>query len=64
MCRLWVDAPTEVSHGASAGPKVVESPGPSLPFEAATKTPAARAFRNPTVSKSVHSAEGTFEPIE
>ncbi len=64
LWRLWVEAPTEVSHGASAGEPVVAGSGPSLPFEVATKMPAARAFRKPTVSKSSHSSDGDAEPIE
>src|SRR6478609_6518627 len=64
LSRLCVEAPTEVSHGASAGEPVVAKPGPSLPFEVATKMPAARAARKPSVSKSSQDADGEEEPIE
>ena len=47
------------------GEPVVAQTGPSLPFDVATKIPAARALRNPTVSKSSHSPPtGSDEPIE
>ena len=45
LWRLWVDAPTEVIHGASAGEPVVVSSGPALPLEVTTLMPAARALR-------------------
>src|SRR5690606_31283027 len=64
LYRSWVEAPTEMIHGASAGDPVVASSGPEFPFEVATKIPAARAFKNPTVSKSLHRAEGASDPIE
>ncbi len=64
LCRLWVEAPTEMSQGASAGEPVVAKPGPSLPLDVATMMLAARAFRNPMVSKSLHRADGALDPIE
>ena len=37
--RRWVEAPTVVTHGERCS--AVEAPGPELPADAATKTPAA-----------------------
>jgi hypothetical protein len=42
--RLCVPAATVVIHGD--GWATVETPGPSLPADAATKTPASAALRN------------------
>ena len=64
LTRLWVSAPTDVIHGASAGEPSVAAPGPSLPADVATKIPAARALRKPSVSKSSHAADGDGDPIE
>ena len=43
--RFWVLAPTLVSHGTEAGLPVVAAPGPLLPFDVATNTPASAAKR-------------------
>src|SRR4051794_33036151 len=43
--RAIVLAPTVVSHGTEAGEPTVPAPGPSLPAELATKTPAPEAAR-------------------
>ena len=42
LCEL---APTLVSHGTEAGPPMVPAPGPELPADVATKTPASAANR-------------------
>src|SRR3954471_10148498 len=44
--RASVEAATVVSHGTEAGEPTVPTPGPSLPAELATKTPASLAPRN------------------
>jgi hypothetical protein len=62
--RLWVLAPTAVTHGASAGEPTVAAPWPALPAEVATNTPARAANRNETASASEASADGASEPIE
>ncbi len=41
-------AATVVSHGTAAGEPTVDSPGPALPAEFATNTPASEAPRNAT----------------
>ena len=43
--RACVLAPTLVSQGTEAGLPVVAAPGPELPLEVATKTPASAANR-------------------
>ena len=43
--RASVLAPTVVSHGTEAGEPTVPAPGPLLPAELATKTPASEAPR-------------------
>ena len=52
----WVLAPTVVTHGL-AWP-TVGAPGPRLPAEAATKTPAAVAWRNASSTESVTVSPG------
>src|SRR3954451_2502861 len=48
--RASVSAPTVVSHGTEAGEPTVEAPGPELPAELATNTPASEAPRKATSS--------------
>src|SRR4051794_1386856 len=48
--RASVSAPTVVSHGTPLGEPIVEAPGPELPAELATKTPASDAPRNAIAS--------------
>ena len=50
--RLWVDAATVVTHGLRWS--VVFAPGPELPAEAATKTPAAYASRKASSTGSLY----------
>src|SRR6478735_6021352 len=55
--RVWVEAATVVTHGERWF--AVEAPGPSLPAEAATNTPAAYASRN---ASSTGSVDGSVPP--
>src|SRR6476661_9240346 len=50
--RIWVDAATVVTHGAKC--PVVPAPGPSLPADVATKTPALYASRKAISAGSVY----------
>src|SRR5690606_2688409 len=50
--RRWVDAATVVTHGETW--LTVAAPGPLLPAEAETKTPAAYASRNANSTGSVN----------
>ncbi len=63
--NLWLFAPTEVIQGKSAGDPTVASPGPALPAEVATKTPASRKASHERASTSLYgSGVGEEEPIE
>ena len=55
--RCWVLAPTVVSHGALPGEPIVSAPGPLLPADVATNTPASAANRN-----AMSSAPGRLAP--
>ncbi len=55
--RFCVEAATVVTHGDRWS--LVDAPGPALPAEAATKTPAAYASRN---ASSVRSVNGVAPP--
>src|SRR5690606_21440562 len=50
--RVWVEAATVVTHGETW--LTVDAPGPLLPAEAATNTPAAYASRNASSTGSVN----------
>jgi hypothetical protein len=60
--RSWVDAPTVMTHGATAGAPTVPAPGPSLPAATDANTPPRFANRNANVSADRN--DGVLEPIE
>src|SRR4051812_28004740 len=56
--RVSVSAPTVVSHGTEAGEPTVPTPGPELPAELATNTPASEAPR-----KACSSGPKTYDVV-
>src|SRR6476469_3214008 len=63
--RLWVELPTEVSHGLmwAVGAGAAEV-GPELPADVATNTPALAAPRNATSVASLKEPPPAVGPIE
>src|SRR3954453_14904093 len=60
--RAALSAATDVTHGAAVGVPRVPGPGPSLPAELATKTPASDAPRKEISTGSM--SVGVLAPIE